>query len=260
MKLVWRMTSLVLMLIAAIGLYAQDAQWRGEMRDGKYLDTGLASSWPEEGPRLILKKENLGNGYSTPIFYKGAVYISGRRDSLDVITRLDLQGNIAWETVYGKAWNRSFPETRSTPTIENGRLYIMGGLGTVVCMETETGEIKWAVNTHEEYEGEFHRWGMAESLLLTKEAVISSPIGNRTAVVALNKKDGSLLWKTKSLGGVRSYVSPLMIKHNERDMILVTSSKDMIAVDQGRPLQVRHFHDAHQSSKAFLRPKSPGPC
>ncbi len=231
--LAWMRTVFVMLLslYCVDGLFAQDTQWRGVNRDGKYPDTSLLKSWPEQGPRLILKKEDMGNGYSTPVCYEGAVYISGRRDSLDVITRLDLEGNIAWETVFGKAWNQSFPETRSTPTIENDRLYIMGGLGTVVCMETGTGKILWEVNTHQEYEGEFHRWGMAESLLLTDRAVISSPVGEQTAVVALDKRDGSLIWKTESQGGARSYASPLLINHKGQEMILVTSSKDLMAVD-----------------------------
>ena len=68
---------------------------------------------------------------------------------------VDMDGNILWETVYGHAWDQSYPETRNTPTIEDGRIYIMGGLGTVVCMDTEKGEFIWKVNTHQEYEGEF---------------------------------------------------------------------------------------------------------
>ena len=228
---VMMLVGILIPLLCAGDLLAQDTQWRGLNRDGKYMDAGLLKSWPEDGPELILQKEGLGNGYSTPIFYEGAVYISGRRDTLDVLTRLDLEGNIVWETVYGMAWNQSFSETRSTPTIEDGRIYIMGGLGTVVCMDAESGEILWGVNTHDEFEGEFHRWGMTESLLLTDRAVISSPIGPQTVAVALDKKDGSLIWKTDSLGGVRSYVSPLMIDYEGQEMILITSDKDMIAVD-----------------------------
>ena len=236
MKTVYRRWALMFVgilipLLFAGDLLAQDTQWRGLNRDGKYMDTGLLKSWPEGGPELILQKEGLGNGYSTPILYEGAVYISGRRDTLDVLTRLDLEGNIAWETVYGRAWNQSFAETRSTPTIEDGRIYIMGGLGTVVCMDCESGEILWGENTHQEFEGEFHRWGMTESLLVTDRVVISSPIGPQTVAVALDKKDGSLVWKTDSLGGVRSYVSPLMIEYQGQEMILITSDKDMIAVD-----------------------------
>ncbi|MCK5067701.1 MAG: PQQ-binding-like beta-propeller repeat protein [Bacteroidales bacterium] len=221
----------ILALLTIAQIQAQDTQWRGANRDGKYPDSGLLKSWPESGPELILKKDDLGNGYSSPIVYEGMIYISGRRQEEDVITKLDLQGNILWETVYGKAWNRSFPETRSTPTIEDGRIYIMGGLGTIVCMDTEKGEILWQVNTHEEHGGEFHRWGMTESLLLTGSVVISSPTGEQTAVVALDKKDGSLLWKSKPQGGVRSYVSPMLIEHNGTRMVLITSSEDFLAVD-----------------------------
>ncbi len=229
-----RLTLVMLMIAVSccvLELTAQEAQWRGADRDGKYKDTGLLKQWPEEGPKLLLKKEDLGNGFSTPIVYEENIYISGRRDSVDVLTRLDMRGQIKWETIYGKAWDKSFPETRSTPTFEDGRAYIMGGLGTIVCMDTETGDIIWSVNTHEEYEGEFHRWGMAESLLLTEKAVISSPVGEMTAVVALDKNDGSLLWITKPQGGVRSYVSPMLIEQNGVRMILITTSKDIMGVN-----------------------------
>ena len=226
-RFVWMLVGILI----SVQAQAQDAQWRGANRDGKYKDTGLLKQWPEEGPELLLKKEDLGIGYSTPIIYEENIYISGRRDSVDVLTRLDMNGQIKWETIYGKAWDKSFPETRSTPTFEDGRAYIMGGLGTIVCMDTETGNIIWSVNTHEEYEGEFHRWGMAESLLLTENAVISSPVGEMTAVVALDKNNGSLLWSTEPQGGVRSYVSPMLIEHNGVRMILITTSKDIMGVN-----------------------------
>lgn len=222
-------------VLAMVGtdLLGQAAQWRGPGRNGIYPSAGLLKSWPDGGPPLVLRKEGLGKGNSTPVMYGGDIYISGMRDNRDMVTRLDLQGNVVWETSYGESWNQSFPETRGTPIIDDDRLYITGGLGTVACIGTETGEILWSVNAHEEYEGEFHRWGMAESLLLTDNAVIASPVGNRTAVVALGKEDGSLLWESTSIGGVRSYVSPLMIDHHGRSMIVVASDKDLFGVDPG---------------------------
>jgi outer membrane protein assembly factor BamB len=210
---------------------AQVVQWRGPDRDGKYPDTGLLKTWPEGGPVLILKREGLGKGYSTPIFYGGNVYLSGSRNNTDVLTCLDLQGNIHWETAYGTAWDQSYPESRNTPTITDGRIYIMDGMGKVVCMEAESGRIIWERDTHKEFGGVFHTWGTAESLLVAGELVISSPVGARTAVVALDRKDGSLVWQTRSLGGIRAYASPVLIKHRGREMILVTSSESLIAVD-----------------------------
>lgn len=223
---------LTLLLLAGIPeTQAQSAQWRGPERNGIYPDKGLLKQWPEEGPDLLFRKDSLGNGYSSPVYYEGNIYISGRRDSLDVLTKLSMDGTALWETAYGSAWMNSFPETRSTPTIEDGRIYIMGGLGNVVCMDTDEGKILWEHNTHQEFKGEFHRWGMTESLLLTEGAVISSPTGNETAVVALDKKDGSLIWKSEARGGVRAYASPLMISHKGREILLILSSNDLLAVN-----------------------------
>jgi outer membrane protein assembly factor BamB len=222
---------ILICLSTETSLQAQAAQWRGPNRNGIYPDTGLLKSWPAGGPELILKREDLGNGHSSPVVADDMIYVSGKRKDRDVLTKLDMRGRIIWETAYGYSWNDSYPESRNTPTVEAGRVYIMGGLGTVACLDAETGDIIWERDTHKEFEGEYHHWGMAESLLLTDRAVISSPTGPRTAVVALDKTDGSLLWESESRGGVRSYVSPLLIEHNGTGMILVTTSEDIMAVD-----------------------------
>ena len=215
------------------GLYvdAQLVQWRGPDRDGKYPDTGLLKEWPDGGPEILLKKEDLGKGYSAPVLYKGMIYISGKRDTLDAVTKLDMEGNILWETKYGESWKNSYSETRNTPTIEDGKLYIMSGMGTIACMDTESGDILWSRNTHEEFKAEFHNWGAVESLLLTEKAVISSPMSKEAFVVALDKNDGSLLWKSKGIKDRRSYVSPLLINHNGKEILILLSHRYLVGVD-----------------------------
>jgi outer membrane protein assembly factor BamB len=113
-------------------LLAQDAQWRGPERNDIYPDTGLIQEWPEGGPELLLMVDNLPGGYSTRMIYEERIYITGRRDTLDVITCLGLQGKLLWETIYGEAWKESFSETRNSPAIEDQRVYITSGLGNVV--------------------------------------------------------------------------------------------------------------------------------
>jgi outer membrane protein assembly factor BamB len=222
---------LLFTVILMIPATAQDVQWRGPNRDGKYPDKGLLREWPEGGPERLLKKEGLGSGYSTPVFYNDIIYITGRRDTLEVITALTPDGEIQWETVYGKPWMESFQETRNTPAIEDGRIYITGAMGTVNCIDAATGKIIWARNTHEEFKGEFHRWGMAESVLLTANAVISSPVGEKTTLVALDKHDGSVIWESEATGDVRSYVSPLLIEHNGNQLIIAATSQHLVGVD-----------------------------
>lgn len=42
--------------------FTQDVQWRGPNRDGIFAETELLKQWPENGPELLLKVDNLGDG------------------------------------------------------------------------------------------------------------------------------------------------------------------------------------------------------
>lgn len=243
--------SILLLFIIYSTLSAQLVQWRGPDRKGHYPEEGLLQEWPKRGPGLVVKFENLNNGYSSPVYYKEIIYITGKKDTLTVMTAMKLDGTLLWETPYGRAWERSFPETRNTPTIENDRIYISAGMGTVNCIDANTGKVIWSVNTHKKFGGKFHNWGYAESLLATENAVISSPVGERTIMVALDKNTGELIWETESLGDVRSYVSPKLIDHNGRKMILAVTTKFAIGVDpeNGTLLWRYDLADNHQGGR-----------
>ncbi len=210
------------------------AQWRGPQRDGKYQGGALLKTWPENGPPLLLTIRGVGNGYSQPVIYDEKIYVTGvKNDAQDILSAYDMAGKMLWEQVYGKAWERSFPGTRSTPTIEKGRIYLVAGMGIVSCIDAASGNIIWQNDAHSNYKGEFHRWGIAESALLTETAVIYTVGGDETTVIALNKADGSLLWKTKSLGGPRAYASPLLINRSGINIIIAQTAKDLIGIDAG---------------------------
>ena len=128
------------------------AQWRGPSRDGIYTCTHLLPKWPEQGPERILTLTGTGKGYSQPVVANGIIFITGvKNDSRDVISVYDLNGKLMWDREYGLAWDRSYPETRSTPTIENGKIYLVGGLGMVSCLDARSGEMIWQNDAHQEY-------------------------------------------------------------------------------------------------------------
>ena len=54
--------ALVVLVLSGLELQAQDGQWRGPDRDGKYPDTGLLKSWPEAGPTLPFEEGRSGKG------------------------------------------------------------------------------------------------------------------------------------------------------------------------------------------------------
>ncbi len=208
------------------------AQWRGPERDGKYTCTGLLKKWPEEGPKLVLSLRQIGKGYSQPVVYNNKIYVTGmKNETTDVLSAFDMQGNLLWEQGYGPAWDRSYPETRSTPTIENGRVYLIGGQGMVSCLDAETGKIIWQKDAHSKYKGEFHRWGVSESVLIFDDAAFYTTGGEETTVIAINKNDGSLIWKSESIGGERAYASPLLIRRGGLNIILAQTANHLIGVN-----------------------------
>jgi outer membrane protein assembly factor BamB len=136
-----------------------------------------------------------------------------------------------WETPYGRSWTGSYIDSRSTPTYEEGKLYIVSGTGQINCIDAETGQTVWQIHAIKTYNGELFKYGESECLLLTETAVLYTTGGSQNTMVALNKKDGSLLWKAKSEGGPKAYASPTLINHNGRDIILTLTAKNIIGIN-----------------------------
>jgi outer membrane protein assembly factor BamB len=202
------------------------------LRDGIYPEKGLLKKWPEAGPKAELQIVGIGKGYSQPIVYKGVIYTTGiKKDTMDVLSAYDLKGKLLWDKVYGHAWAKSFPDTRSTPTIQDDKVYLVSGMGTVCCVSAEDGKLIWSQDAQNQFKGDYQTWGIAESVLLTDQAAIYVTGGEETSVVAFDKITGKLLWKTKSLGGARAYASSLLIERNGLKIILAQTANYFIGVN-----------------------------
>jgi outer membrane protein assembly factor BamB len=93
------MTKLSTFLICTLFLLSscseEVSQWRGPDRDGIYSGKGLLEKWPEGGPNLIFKTEDMGRGLSQAD--KDVIYITGiKSDTMDVISAYDLKGNLSY--------------------------------------------------------------------------------------------------------------------------------------------------------------------
>ncbi len=210
---------------------AQVYQFRGPDRDGKFPETGLLKEWPLEGPELLLEYEGVGEGYSSVISNGKYIYTTGMIDTLDYMTCIDFDGNKKWQVAYGESWKQAFPSTRSSPTLEDDRVYVVSGIGELVCLNAETGDINWKVNVDKDYEAEWHNWGVAESPLIVDDKVICTPGGAVTSIIAFDKMTGKEIWKSPSTGGPRSYVSPTLRNFNGQQYLLAATATDLLIVD-----------------------------
>ncbi|MBA4323029.1 MAG: hypothetical protein C0408_09460, partial [Odoribacter sp.] len=96
--------SLIIFTTSVTIVFCQLFEWRGPGRSGIFNETGLLKKWPAGGPALLWEAEKLGDGYSSATVTDDEVYVTGRKDSSDVLTALTPEGKKKWETVYGKAW------------------------------------------------------------------------------------------------------------------------------------------------------------
>ena len=219
----------------------QDAQWpqfHGQQRDNLSDDTGLLKRWPDSGPKLIWKIEDIGHGFSSVAIADGIIYTAGNIGNDTVITALDMAGNILWQATNGPAYKRSYPGARSTPTIVDDKLYHLNGDGYVVCLEARTGKSIWRLNILEKFHGRNIEWGLSESLLVDGRNVICCPGGEDVSMVALDMDTGKTVWTCTGVGDKPSYASPIIVNYKGLRQIVTFMSASAIGVaaDTGRLL------------------------
>lgn len=208
-----------------------DSQWRGSSRTGIYTGEKLLAKWPAEGPKLLWSYDELGEGHSSVAIAENKVFINGMTDEQGFLFAFDMQGKLLWKANYGAEWSEGHPGSRSTPTIADGKLYILTGLAKAVCINTSNGKIIWSNDLIKSYGAEILRWGMAEAPVVDGDLVYYTPGGTKAFMVVFDRHTGKEI-KTIQAGGIQSaYCSPVMIKHNGKKLILTMTGETVICLD-----------------------------
>ena len=211
-------------------LSGQLYEWRGPDRSGIYPEKGLLKKWPDGGPRLLWETTGVGFGYSSATVTDDAIYITGRKDTEDVLVALTLDGKKKWETKYGKAWITNHDGSRCTPTYYNGNIFVISGSGDIACIGKD-GKIKWSKNHYALYESKPIMFGISESPLVVDNKVIVSPGGKKASVVAFNIADGKVVWEADPIETEPQYVNPKLIEYGGKKMIVTVQGTYIFAIN-----------------------------
>ncbi len=245
------------LLLLSTGLQAETLQFRGPDRDGIYSATGLAKSWPEGGPKMLWSATGLNEGYASVSVASGKIFTTGMKDQQGTVFAFDTAGKKLWATTYGEEHKgNGYPGTRTTPTYDDGTVYVLSSMGQAVALDATTGKIQWQVNILESFGAENLYFGVSESPLVDGENVIFTPGGKDAVVVALNKKTGETHWVTKGLPGPSAYCSPRILEHGKHRQLVTFLAKEMIGIDpESGSLLWRHevpvSYDIHANSPLF---------
>ena len=206
-------------------------QWRGPNRDGISTETGLLKQWPTDGPPLVWKAAGAGNGYSSLAVANGRIYTLGLKGDREYVIAFDVAtGKQAWATAHGGAYRDSRGDgPRGTPTVDGDTLYALGGNGDLSSLDAKTGKVIWTMNVLQKYGGSNLQWGISESPLVIGEKVLVNAGGPGASVIALNKKDGSLIWKSQS--DKAGYSSAMPVKINNVTQVVFFTDRRALGLD-----------------------------
>ncbi|MGC4006415.1 MAG: PQQ-binding-like beta-propeller repeat protein [Pirellulales bacterium] len=148
---------------------------------------------------MLSKIEGMGTGYASVSVVGDRLYTTGNRDDAQCVIAVDLKKNeVAWVTpITQSVPKHGYDGSRTTPTIDGDRLYVVSSDGNIVCLKTDGGAVVWSKNFKKEWNGKMHSgWGFSESPLVDGDNVLCTPGGDDAAVVCLKKSTGDLVWKT----------------------------------------------------------------
>lgn len=214
----------------------------GPHGNGTTAESGFPTHWsPENNIRWRAPLPNPDNG--SPIVVNGKVFLlsaaeGGRQRSVIAFDRSD--GKQLWKKTVAfdkpELTHKTNPHCPSTPASDGQRVVVWHRSAGMHCYDLE-GNVLWSRDL-----GEFHHiWGGGSSPVLYKDMVIQlcGP-GERTFVIALDKRTGETLWQTPNEPGgssseqgkyVGTWSTPSIIGVDGQDQLLVPLHSRVVAYD-----------------------------
>ncbi|MEQ1830278.1 MAG: PQQ-binding-like beta-propeller repeat protein [Pirellula sp.] len=182
--------------------------FRGPNRTSVVNDPKLLKSWPEGGPKLVWEASGAGLGYSSLAIVGDKIFtlgsgLSAQENSDESLKCFDrATGKQLWSTPTGAAWKDRQPNwesSRSTPTVDGNRVYVVTPYGSLVCCQVSDGKEVWKKHLEKDLGGKkADSWGYSESVLIDGNKLICTPGGAAATVVALDKATGETIWTCKN--------------------------------------------------------------
>jgi outer membrane protein assembly factor BamB len=176
-------------LVAAAGTRADWPHFRGPNFDGISEETGLRANWSTPIP--VLWEREVGSSYSSFACVGDRVYTCGQQQGKQVVHALDADtGRVVWENAFEKEYRESNGDgPRATPTVHDGRVYILGAFGRLLCLKAEDGTEIWSRQF-----SHMPQWAYSGSVLIEGDLAIAGGGSSDGALVAYDRRTGEPKW------------------------------------------------------------------
>jgi len=257
------LTLLTLTLLATCSVtVAQEAssdwpQILGPNRNGISLETAKLG-WDNK-PTVLWEKE-IGQGFSGPVIANDQLILchrpGGSQGPYLVVEKLKTSDG-------SRIWRKRLPTKyrggmdgdagpKATPVIQDGFVYCHGSGGELICLDFESGEVVWQLNTREQFGTSKGYFGRGSSPIVVDGKLLLN-IGGRSAaskknvdaksdekkateskrkfdsIVAFDAKSGEVLWKV--VDDEASYSSPIVVERDEKKLAIFLTRTRFVGVD-----------------------------
>jgi outer membrane protein assembly factor BamB len=216
-------------------------QFRGTRGDGLSAERNLPTKWSDTDG-ILWKTDLPGRSNSSPAVTKDRIDLTTQmedkslcvlsidRKSGEIIRKVKIGNGTLATTGPGKLYEHRHNAATPSPVSDEDNIWAFFGTGLLVCLDAQSGEIKWRRDMVSDY-GKYNiTFGMGSSPRLWGDAVyIACMTKGASYVVALDKKSGKEIWKTDRKlpamkDGPDAYSTPVVLNIRKQDQLVVAGS------------------------------------
>lgn len=236
---------LVVLTLTTAALQAGDwRQYVGPNFDRTTPETLASKQFPAGGPKAAWRVP-MPNGFSSFSVADGRAFTQITRDVDGVEQEVVLAvaadtGKELWSQPVGikkyghdggnagASGNTGGDGPRSTPSVDGDRVFVLSSDLVLTCLEAASGKAVWKRDLLKDHGGKNISWKSAASPVIDGDLIFVAGGGVGQALIALNKTDGQVKWKTQD--DAMTHATPLVTDlHGVRQVIFFTQ-KGLVSV------------------------------
>ena len=205
-------------------------RYRGPTQNGASAEK-LPASLPKDGLKTLWSAK-VGTGTSSITVSGDRVFTMGNSHEKDTVWCFDAKsGRVLWSYEYPlTVGKRNFEGgAAATPTVDGARVYTVSHEGDLFCLDVATGKKLWYKHYQQDLGGKRPYWGYAGSPLVEGNLLICDIGGHDASTVALDKTDGSIVWK--SGGDESGYASPVVAMLAGKKTVVMFKASHLVGLD-----------------------------
>jgi len=228
-------------------------QYRGPRGDGVSPETINNTDWQANPPKQLWK-------VPTPLGFSSFAVADGRAftlvaidgdegEKVEACVALDAEtGRELWSVQLGASEyghdggnagapnNRGGDGPRSTPTVDDGLVYVYDSHLVLSCFKAASGELVWKHDIINDFDGRQIKWLNATSPLLVGDTIYVGGGGAGQSFLAFDKTSGKLLWKTGD--ETITHATPTYAEINGKPQVIFFVQSGLVSLnaDDGKEL------------------------